>query len=801
MKKLFFIAIILSLFSSVVFAQRNYTAGEIQSTREVTYGRFEIMMYSSDVSGTTSTFFLWKNGGETSTISWNELDIETFGKSADTWQSNPIWEYNDTDTDIKRWEETHTGIPIAKTWVKFTLEWTPNYIAWYNNDVEVRRIVKGENVPASHFRYGDDPVGYIADPMRMAFNHWATFPGDWLGPWDDANLPSYQFVDWVTYQAWNGTGFDAVSIRQDFNDITDITDNYSISTHTFDDNQCQFSTNSVGVTNGYMWLGIFNSTQERPPVGAEIPASNNPISYVHELPGLVEAEEYNDQFGLEKEVIDITEGVGENLGYSDVGDYAEYTINVLQTGDYDVNFRVASLNGNAGLSLSVDGTVVIADLAIDATGGWQVWNTINDKISLTAGEHTLRFDVIRAGFNLNWISFGLQEINPIIYVLEIPGTVKAEQYSLLSGLQAEPVDLTEGTGNALAYTTAGDYAEYTINVSETCDYNIDFRVASLNGGASFSISIDGVVVIPSIAVGTTGGWQSWTTLTETITLTKGEHTLRFDVIDEGFNIYKITFSNIPADPVVSFTLPLLTTLDGNVQFQATAYDASIGTNNSDGIDSVVFVLKNNLSVKVAEKIERGVTYDYFLNTLDFANGNYEMSATVYSTENGIVQTNVDSYSFSIYNSAVEQQIVLTKGWNLISLYLDPNVADVAFVFPNATVVKTADAFYHNTLPLELNSLENIEGGKAYLVYNNINENITIAGTIVSRGTTNLEIGWNMIGVPTQVNYVLSNLPVETIVVKDFNGFYEPLGGLNAYEEMEPGKGYYIKVTGNCNIVW
>jgi endo-1,3-1,4-beta-glycanase ExoK len=253
---------LLALASSLaLFAQKPYTAGEIQSKTEVKYGRFEVKMYSSDVSGTTSTFFMWKNGGETSTKRWNEIDIETFGKNPTRWQSNPIWEYTDTDQNTKRWEGLHDGLQIAKTWVTFTLEWTPNYIAWFNNGKEVRRITKGQNAPS-----GNDPVGNIADAMKMCFNHWSAIQVDWLGPFNVADLPSYQFVDWLTYQPWNGSGFDAVSIRYDFNTLQEVTNAFNISTHTFGDNRCDFSTKAVGVVNGYLWLGIFSAGQEKAPV-------------------------------------------------------------------------------------------------------------------------------------------------------------------------------------------------------------------------------------------------------------------------------------------------------------------------------------------------------------------------------------------------------------------------------------------------------------------------------------------------------------------------------------------------------
>lgn len=404
---------------SFLNAQRSFTSGEIQSTREVTFGRFEMLMYSSDVSGTTSTFFMWKQGGQNSDSRWNELDIETFGKSAGSWQSNPIWQYNDNDQNIKRWEEIHSDIPVANTWVKFTMEWTPDYIAWFNNDVEVRRIVRDEDVPAGHHRYNngdsDDPVNYITDAMRMSFNHWATYPGEWLGAWNPADLPSFQFVDWLTYEPWNGNGFDPVDFRLDFDTYADVTNNFTVSTHTFTENQCQFSDKAVGVTNGYLWLGIFGVGNERNPQGDEIPGSSGGTDtlYTHSIPGLMEAEEFQEQSGLQTETVTASEGEGENVGYTTAGDWAEYIIDVVESGEYSIDFRVASLAGGAGLSLKVDNETIVNDLSIASTGDWQNWITLTEMVPLSAGKHTLRMDVLRDGFNINWMDFKFQSVTGV----------------------------------------------------------------------------------------------------------------------------------------------------------------------------------------------------------------------------------------------------------------------------------------------------------------------------------------------------------------------------------------------------
>ena len=82
--------------------------------------------------------------------------------------------------------------------------------------------------------------------------------------------------------------------------------------------------------------------------------------------------------------------------------------------NYIIDFRVASLNGNASLSLLLDGNTLIAELPIATTTGWQVWDTLSDTIALTKGKHTLRFNVTKAGFNINWIEIKALPEAPVI---------------------------------------------------------------------------------------------------------------------------------------------------------------------------------------------------------------------------------------------------------------------------------------------------------------------------------------------------------------------------------------------------
>jgi hypothetical protein len=102
------------------------------------------------------------------------------------------------------------------------------------------------------------------------------------------------------------------------------------------------------------------------------------------------------------------EGGGQNFGYTDPGDYADYSIFVPETGLYGINFRVAGFSeGSIGL-YSVDENSVETELVVvttPITNGWQTWETFSDNLFIEEGVHTLRMRILAGGFNFNWMEF------------------------------------------------------------------------------------------------------------------------------------------------------------------------------------------------------------------------------------------------------------------------------------------------------------------------------------------------------------------------------------------------------------
>jgi|GEM_PF-745734 len=136
----------------------------------------------------------------------------------------------------------------------------------------------------------------------------------------------------------------------------------------------------------------------------------------------------------------------------------------------------------------------------------------------------------------------------------LPNTIEAESYSYMSGVQTEPTS-DAGGGLDVGWIDAGDWMSYSnasINIPSSGAYDVTYRVASLNGGGNLTLEeAGGATNYGSIAIPSTGGWQTWTTITQRITLPAGNHTFGIKINTGGFNlnwfkIAAVTTSALPA---------------------------------------------------------------------------------------------------------------------------------------------------------------------------------------------------------------------------------------------------------------
>ncbi|MEL6534305.1 MAG: cellulase family glycosylhydrolase [Bacteroidota bacterium] len=124
----------------------------------------------------------------------------------------------------------------------------------------------------------------------------------------------------------------------------------------------------------------------------------------------------------------------------------------------------------------------------------------------------------------------------------VPGSVEAENFTVASGIQTEPC--SEG-GLNVGYMDAGDWVSYDLDVTEAGDYEVSYRVASRNGGGSIRMEQnEGTTVLGTLNVPNTGGWQTWTTISHTVTLAAGLQSVAIGIPTGGYNVNYITFAKI-----------------------------------------------------------------------------------------------------------------------------------------------------------------------------------------------------------------------------------------------------------------
>ncbi|MFT7562268.1 MAG: beta-glucanase (GH16 family) [Flavobacteriales bacterium] len=375
--------------------------GEIQSKAEQTYGKVEVRMFSYDVTGSTSTFFWWKDGGHVCGDQWNEIDIELI-PSKDKYQSNPIWQTSDGDCEIELWEELHGDANLYGRWVVYTLEWSPNHIAWYHDGQLDRWIVENDTKLA---------VNFIKHAMKYCFNLWTQGAANpaWLGNLDfDAlqNKPVYQFVDYLKIYDWNGSSFNAnPSTSIDFSSTDDLHNNFNVSNREFGQSMgyLSWSENAVGIVdvgngNGALWLGLFHNGQERAPSGSELPTSGGTGNAVK-----IEAESALNVGNLEI--------AGDQLNYINDGAWASYAaVNIPSAGQYQVTYQVASAGVGGSIQLEQGGgATVYGNVTVPITGGWSNWTPVSHTVNLPAGNVNFGLYFASGGFNLE--SFSITPIN------------------------------------------------------------------------------------------------------------------------------------------------------------------------------------------------------------------------------------------------------------------------------------------------------------------------------------------------------------------------------------------------------
>lgn len=123
---------------------------------------------------------------------------------------------------------------------------------------------------------------------------------------------------------------------------------------------------------------------------------------------------WNNGWGLRNDGVDIEAcldetGVsnGYNVGWTDDGEWMQYTLNSETVAAYTLSVRSASGSDGSNFHLEVNGAKVTESLALPGTGGWQTWETTTfEDVIIPAGEIKIKFHIDKGGSNLSYFKLG-----------------------------------------------------------------------------------------------------------------------------------------------------------------------------------------------------------------------------------------------------------------------------------------------------------------------------------------------------------------------------------------------------------
>lgn len=200
-----------------------YFCGEVRTKKMYRYGRVEARFKTpapAQASGFISSLFTY----DYRDLQWREIDIEVEGiaRRAETMQSNLIYGNGATNWNETRnwgaWEDaTHSTNKPLNEWTVYAFEWTPDYIAWFVDGLEVRRLtnevlranspatLQQDNAVLQAFTQGTTAEIPTNDTLIM-MNFWIPTPGvgvNFGGDPVNNQYPLTSEYDWYRYYSYD----------------------------------------------------------------------------------------------------------------------------------------------------------------------------------------------------------------------------------------------------------------------------------------------------------------------------------------------------------------------------------------------------------------------------------------------------------------------------------------------------------------------------------------------------------------------------------------------------------------------
>ena len=242
MKIIFIITILFNLVYS-----RQYRGAELRTVDSFLYGRFDARFKPAQGDGLVSSFFTYND--DNPNTPWAEIDVEVLGVYSNVVDFNTI-----TRGQASHIRQHYVDFNPHLDFHAYSFEWTPEYVAWFIDDIEVYRQT-GSHVDSL----------YLSQKIMM--NIWNPVYADWVGAWNPDIIPRFSYYDYVSYSEYTpGEGDSGTDSNFTFSwkDDFDSFDNNrweKSDDHTWGGNQSLFIDDNIFFENGNLILCLTNEDE------------------------------------------------------------------------------------------------------------------------------------------------------------------------------------------------------------------------------------------------------------------------------------------------------------------------------------------------------------------------------------------------------------------------------------------------------------------------------------------------------------------------------------------------------------
>lgn len=232
-------------------------------------------------------------------------------------------------------------------------------------------------------------------------------------------------------------------------------------------------------------------------------------------------------------------GVGYNVGWVANTEWLEWT-GVRSIGSshvFSINYAAVA---DSSVQINVDGVNVTGAVTLPNSGGWNAYRrcVVPGVYWLSAASHTVRIVFNNVQCNLDSI-----EMVPLTAGYMLQAEDYANAYDTTAGntggaYRSGNVDIANSAteGYHVGWIDPGEWLEFPVQGDSRC-YSMVIRYAGIANG-SVNMVLNGNNVTGSVALASSGGWDTWRTIVapQVFTLATGANTVRLNMETSGFNV-------------------------------------------------------------------------------------------------------------------------------------------------------------------------------------------------------------------------------------------------------------------------